>query len=841
MAGGSALKKLKASIANKTKIDNPFDTKVSRNKRADALAKKQTVGKPGISKQAGEERRKLEWDAKMKRKNKSGGIFDKRFGEGNEKLTKEEKMLERFVKAKQAQAKRSSIYNLDDDDDNDNSGFNTLTHGGRSLVDDFDEDLDDDNLSDNNDNDDDFFSKKRNGDNFDNDNDNGNGENPDEPPRKKTKAEVMKEVMAKSKYYKHLRQKTHAETMDKVYELDDDFDGVMDDIAEANKQLPTQVEKKSEKDLEYERRVNEAKLDKKAAPSDRTKTQEEIDAEEAEKLKELEDQRKRRMEGEELEGDRGADDLDDAYWEANSDDEATGFTINNSDDEFVAGSGSDDDDDEDDDVEGDGSDETSSSRRDASKSKNTITIGNKVFTIKSSDNAVATVCPSTLDEFHKLIENVEFKNVRKVIIQVFQKYQPKLAEGNKEKLGAFSTVLLSYYLELVDNAPKDASENQNYVKLMEFLSKTTRDLATKYQEEFLLAYREIINDSQSRLEESLSGPLKLRKNSFPKASDLFMLAQAGRTFSTSDKFHLVVIPALVLSAEALESFDASIPKHIISGIFLVDILLKYQRVAHRVMPEIVSFIERAFLAVVPSPDTINVCKLQTISTQPVKTSLTLENTKIPTSIPLTHSITKLLKESESQSVTDQFKDTVLLQLLRILESVTIENWKECTSLPDILPTFIHILQHIIKNTTPTPNPLLINLITKLSNLQKIALQDRTPLTLQSHRALGIATYAPRFDESFNPDSKNSASGIVSDQIAVNAEISKLKHQIKQERKQALREIRKDSKFEARVKIDKEKSEKEAYHAKMKRIYNEIQAEEGTEKNAHEREKRNMKK
>lgn len=84
---------------------NPFDVKVNRNKRsADGNKSLQAVGKPGISKQIGEEQRKQIYEARNSKKNRLGGVFDRRFGENHKGLTEEEKMLERFTRERQSQA-----------------------------------------------------------------------------------------------------------------------------------------------------------------------------------------------------------------------------------------------------------------------------------------------------------------------------------------------------------------------------------------------------------------------------------------------------------------------------------------------------------------------------------------------------------------------------------------------------------------------------------------------------------------------------------------------------------------------------------------------------------------
>lgn len=65
------------------------------------------------------------------KKDRSGGIVDRRFGENDPTMTPEERMLERFTKERQ-RASRGTAFNLEDEDE--------LTHYGQSLskLDDFD-------------------------------------------------------------------------------------------------------------------------------------------------------------------------------------------------------------------------------------------------------------------------------------------------------------------------------------------------------------------------------------------------------------------------------------------------------------------------------------------------------------------------------------------------------------------------------------------------------------------------------------------------------------------------------------------------------------------------------
>ncbi|KAG2186157.1 hypothetical protein INT43_002595 [Umbelopsis isabellina] len=374
---------------------NPFEMKVT-NTKFEILGRKVkgAVGKPALTKQVGEDNRKKTLLNEMKNKGKVGGIVDKRFGESDSNLTPEEKMLERFTKEQQKQTRSTSLFNLDDDEEN-------LTHYGQSLanIDDFDEaDLE---LSDSEDRgviDPRTVSRAHFG---------GFGEEEEDmknPDRVKSKAEVMREVIAKSKMHKMERQKEKDEDESVRKDLDDEFDDIRGllDMAKPSgrKPLPSQnrvfervEDERKDKELEeaaqkfsqakeneddyqdYDKFVRELAFDQRAKPTDRTKTEEEIALEEKENLEKAEKARKRRMEGLESEdenstnagrrGEKGrsnkkrkrepqADDLDDDFVEEDGPQLGHGLTLE---DIMQAGPKEDEESDEEsdeDDNEGDG-------------------------------------------------------------------------------------------------------------------------------------------------------------------------------------------------------------------------------------------------------------------------------------------------------------------------------------------------------------------------------------------------------------------------------------------------------------------------------------------------------
>lgn len=134
--------------------------------------------------------------AEMQRRNRVGGILDKRFGETDPTMAEEDKMLERFVREKQRSHKKTSLFDLEDTEP-----IDSLTHNGQSLT--LDEDFNEDDLE-GSESDSERKGRKRS--RFEElDADEEEDEQVDEQPqRKKTKAEIMQEVIAKSKAYKYV-------------------------------------------------------------------------------------------------------------------------------------------------------------------------------------------------------------------------------------------------------------------------------------------------------------------------------------------------------------------------------------------------------------------------------------------------------------------------------------------------------------------------------------------------------------------------------------------------------------------------------------------------------------
>jgi nucleolar protein 14 len=716
----------------------------------------------------------------MQRRNKAGGIVDRRIGEDDPTMTPEQRALERYAQ-EQKRKKGASLFDLEDDDDDDDF----LTHGGQRIdleADDFnDEDLSqasDDIGSDN--------ERKRKRMALDilaageDDEDAGEG-----PARKKSKAEVMKEVIAKSKLYKYERQQAKEDDEVVRDELDKGLGDLRATLAAYQRSLPPKqpsnghatptkrpmtngndqqmdpgrramMESAANPDQSYDQLLRKMVQDKRAKPTDRTKTEEELRQEEADRVKRLEEERIRRMNGEPEESEEEFEqDLDSSEDNAVADD-AAAFGLEYADETHTRPEGIDDEDDFviDEDYSGSElSDEESTPSEEefeddllepmSGSAKYLVPTG-----VKSSGSVLA--CPRSLDEVKNSFQDIPADEIGERIRRIRITHDPALDAGNKEKLAEFSAALVAYLGDVHNSNP--------------LLPLSTIDSIIRH-----------VHSMAKRNPDPVNGAFRthlrlIRPSARMSGGDLIVLSAIGSIYPTSDHFHSVVVPAMILMARWLGKTKPVSVADIKTGGYLGALCLDYAAKSRRYIPELVLFTIRA---------------LQTEHTEDILQ---------------TH----------------------------------FENLRRMSDLWFDKPAFIDIvspaLLHAIKSHATRQMGTAETVCQRLALLLKQAQLNRRHLELHHHRPIAIKMSVPKFEDNFDPSKHY-------DPNRERAEGNKLQKELKKERKGALRELRKDAQFMSRERLREKKERDAAYEKKYKRLVAEIQGEEGKESNAYEREKR----
>ena len=805
----------------------------------------------------------------MQRRKKVGGILDRRFGENDPTMTPEEKALERFVKEKQRGSKKATIFDLEDTEED-----QQLTHLGESLsfdklerTDDFNESVlsrsDDDDRP--NEYTDERPPKRRRLSDTDSSDEDSVEEDGVRLKRPKTKKEVMEEVIAKSKLHKYERQQAKEDDDDLRAELDKglpDLFALMQGNARPHQpaaMLTTQSpgmnpdrlallngKDRAQADREYDERLRQMAMDQRAKPTVRTLTTEEKLQQEAQRLRELEEKRLRRMRGdteddesdpkESIRDGSGEEGLDQGeedtfglgpglvrqdqnrHLDVEDEDEfiieddlvASGSDVDISDDNesYTSKDQSSDDSDEREFVQGllskedAGREGLGSSKGHNGISKANGSAGNLAYTYN---------CPETLEEFLTITKSVEIQDVPTVVQRIRALYHPRLAAENKVKLGKFAAILVDFVSHLA------CEPHHPPFVVLEALIRHIHSLAKTFPEEIGDVFRTHLRSFDKE------GPTA------PSPGDLIILTAIATIFPTSDHFHQVVTPAMLCMTRYLGQKVPQSLADLATGTYISTLCLQYQRLSKRYVPEVVNFVLNALCTLCP--------------VQPKHLPGLFPHRSPPDSLRI-HCTSDTIEKRRSLSFWDVLSaphhtdaDNQTLKIALVETQIAIvqdmaDLWAEKSAFGEVFSIIYSVLR-FIQESGKLNDKTMEDCRTVADKVHERLLQSlsaRRPLRLHNHRPLAIKTSIPKFEESYNPDKHY-------DPDRDRAELSKLKAEHKRERKGALRELRKDANFIARESLKEKKERDSAYEKKYKRLVAEIQGEEGRESKSYEREKR----
>ncbi|KAJ3568764.1 hypothetical protein NP233_g5503 [Leucocoprinus birnbaumii] len=839
---------------------NPFDVKITKTKHDVGGRKvKGMTGKPAQSKQAGIEQRKKTLLKEWEERNRSGGIVDRRFGENDPTMSLEERMLERFTRERQ-RASKGVAFNLEDEDE--------LTHYGQSLskLDDFDNvglglESDEEDMGQL---DQQLVSQAHFG-GFEKEAIDPDVED-EEPARKKSKAEVMAEVIAKSKEHKILRQMEKEQEENIRHELDNDFATLRDLLYAPDPSLtiattasigePNQDEKSSgaatlsmlpeAHDAGYDQHVRELAFDKRSKPKDRTKTEEELALEEKEALEIAEKQRRKRMLGIEDSGSedegrgrrkrvRGGDDLEDDFRDNEVDewgglgsglDVETGIVDGEGE---ASGSYSEDGEDSEDGKEGyEISEDEEGGSEDEEGEQEDLTTSSSRRKTKAAASAHQDLpftfpAPGSHEEFLDIIENVKDQDVPLVVQRIRTLYHTSFAPENKFKLQTLANILIEHILYVTTPpAPR--------FPLVSSLLPHLKAIVKAYPISAAQFFNEKLSLMDKNLKRGLSrGALSLDAKTWPGPSELILLRIIGLIWPTSDLNHAVISPSRLLMGAYLGLCRVRCLSDLASGLFLCTLFLQYESLSRRFVPEAVNFLVNAFLHLSPTrfkstsslPGSFSVPDFRSEACQRLRL-----NVKKMAPMPHKADLSELLMLEEPR---EQDKVNLIALVLELMGKFA-ELYKGLDGFVELYSPLLEVLEGVeTKNWEEGLKARYSKNVDMLTRLLKFATDSHVPLALQAHKPIPIPSYIPKFESTTSnylrkkdPDHEKN-------------EAAKLRYQLKQEKKGAIRELRKDARFLASVEQKRQLEKDRDYNERLKKAFTSIESERAEQK-AMEREK-----
>ncbi|WAR56042.1 hypothetical protein PtB15_6B786 [Puccinia triticina] len=885
-----------------------------------------TVGKPSQSATQAHQRREEKLLPEFLNRHKSSQFLDKRFGEGDSTLTPEEKALERFTKERQDRVSRSrkrNVFNLDDGGeglyDEADLGDNTpLTHGGQTLDLEDDEDDDDANAADQPES---IFTKRQHTHQATR---SDSGLDEEHSPKKKTKAEVMSEIITKSKTHKYQRQMMKEKDDELRDNLNHDLNeirslllssqppapsnrrkiplGISAQATETNQDPETgptdqadprvlasrteasstikdpagsgvdralletligsssrasSPDSRNEEEDAYDRFVRELAFDARAVPSDRLKTGEEAALEEAERLRQLEIQRLKRMRGEDDDEDEEeegtgkkqknrkrkpeGDDLEDDFFPL-EETNGTRWDLGDGlrpDGAFGAGAAAEEETEEEETDDSAGSDSSSDEDNEADDNpelaleniQSLVSTESCSKSLKKSGSSKAELayiypCPSSHADFLSSLSSasVDSSNLPTVVERIRVLHHPSLGEGNKEKLATFTDVLIDHLIYISSQPPPPGTSLSDVTSgllphIISLCKSYTQTAASHFASKLVLM--------QNNLSHALTHP---NISAWPGASELILFRLIGLLWSTSDFSHPVAAPALLLMNQYLSQLRVKEYTDLMSGLFLCTLILQYETYSKRFVPEVINFLVLAVLRMTQTSQTISEIKcLIPLLEGSQLVFFPIHQKKIGEMQPRPLDFTALFARTHAEQETREVSDQDLVDAFDVVISL-LSNFSDLYGslnlYPEVFSSVLVVLESIdTRNITEETNTRISESIesikAKIEALNRI--RSLNPIKLQSHRPIPIKSQTPQFDSQSNPNQKKFNPD--TNQV----EINKLKNLVKREKKGAMRELRKDSRFLASAQAREKDLADAEYKSKIARITASLQEERSEEK------------
>jgi len=815
--GKAPKKRSLADKVRKTKTsteikNNPFEVKINR-KKFDVLGRKtkHDVGLPGVSRSKAISKRKETLLKEYQHKNKSNKLIDRRFGEYDTKMAPEDKILQRFAMERQRVHDKKDVYNLNEEEE--------LTHYGQSLaeMEKFNDLVNSDDESEEKG----LLSAELTASHFGGGGGllrkrtSGEQQEEEGSQRAKSRQELIEELIQKSKQEKRERQVQKEESQELTEKLDQDWKSIQALMVQKTPKADKPEEKP--KLEEYDMMVRELGFEMKAQPSEKMKTPEELAREEREKLQKLEADRLRRMMGDEVDDSAqrqtymSADDLNDGFI-LDKDDKKT---LSYQDGKWNIGEGSEEEEDGHSDLE---SEQESEDEERKQEEKETSAKVKKSLTkeeLKAQQDAAKAELPYTFTapecygDLKDLLHGHTPDNQRLIVARTQKSNHPSLAVGNKLKLQKLFGFLLEYVGELATRSPPELTTIDKLIPELYTLCQMFPEAACK-------AMQTTIADVAHSMEEVLEVK---GHAAFPALDMLIYLKVTALLFPTSDFRHPVTTPALLYISQGLTKCPVRSLEDVTSGLVLCCLAVEYVSFSKRFLPELINFLAGTLHMAVQDKTSLGFSAVPPFRASGKYSDLLVlsdsESSKSWSKKSLPLSATQHLDLKN-----DLDRDHHRLMCL----STCLDLVKRCCLLYKDLTSFTHIFQpirtllskHLSAQTLPEP---LKELHSEILEAISSAPVTHSRLVFEKKKPIPLKLLTPKIVEVLDYGKKRGST-------KEEREKERFNHKYKKEFKGALREIRKDSRFLAREKLNEVMNRDAERKRKVKELFGNLATQEG---------------
>ncbi|CAO2640222.1 Nucleolar protein 14 [Lemmus lemmus] len=812
---------------------NPFEVKVNRQK-FQILGRKtrHDVGLPGVSRARAIRKRTQTLLKEYKERNKSNVFSDKRFGEYNSNISPEEKMMKRFALEQQRHHEKKNIYNLNEDEE--------LTHYGQSLADiekhndivDSDSDTEERGT----------LSAELTASHF------GGGVHKSAPQegedgdKPKSRKELIEELIAKSKQEKRERQAQREDALELTEKLDQDWKEIQTLLSRKPQKSENKEKKEKAQPDAYDLMVRELGFEMKAQPSNRMKTEEELAKEEQERLRKLEAERLRRMLGKDEDENKkkpkhmSADDLNDGFIldkddrrllsykdgkmniedvqeakqskEAEDEDESDEEGEDGSRQDTEESDGSDSHSDLESNIESEEENEKPKKEQHQTPGGKLPSDGQKAQRAAGTELPYVFAAPESYEELRSLLSGRSTEEQLLVVERIQKCNHPSLAVGNKAKLEKLFGFLLQYIGDL-------ATESTPDLKTIDKLVVQLYNLCQMFPESASDSVKFVLRDAMHEMEEMIETKGRAL---FPGLDVLVYLKITGLLFPTSDFWHPVVTPALMCMSQMLTKCPVLSLQDVIKGLFVCCLFLEYVSLSRRFIPELLNFLLGILYIAIPNTKSQGSTLVHPFRALGKNSELLVVSDKADMATWQRGSLSLHWASRLSTGTATEANHRRLSCLASCLNLL-----KHCVLMYNVLPSFHAIIrphralaEHLVDCDLPQDlQELSRNILSEMES-QK---QHCRPLICEKSKPVPLKLFTPRLVKVLEFGRKQGST-------KEEQERKRLIHKHKREFKGAVREIRKDNQFLARMQLSEIMERDAERKRKVKQLFNSLATQEG---------------
>lgn len=425
-----------------------------------------------------------------------------------------------------------------------------------------------------------------------------------------------------------------------------------------------------------------------------------------------------------------------------------------------------------------------------------------------------TSIPEKFEELENILVNYAPNEQYLIITDIMEKNHVRLGDGNRIKLEKLFEILLQY---IDDSGAQDPALG---FKILNSMGPILYDLVHLSPENTSLHILEVLKDKH---ENFVKHP-----NKYPSTNTVIFLKIVSLLYPTSDFRHRIVTPTLVFMCQMLFQCRIKCRRDISMGLFLAAMLLEFTVLSKRFSPGAINFLCGILHLAIPKQRQ-NVNYLKGVppfrKVGPYSDLLVLDSKEDS----IDDWKMKVSDLSNAQPIDNDFKIRAVATAVSMINEY-ISNLDHMCALPSIFYCASILLSKVPVEVYPQNIKLEINkLFELLSNLKDKKMQF---LIVERKKPKALRLYEPKIETVYDFKRRRPMG-------REKMEKEKLLHKVKREHKAALREIRRDNAFIAKLKWKETIQSDKKRIEKVKEIFGSAASQLG-EIRALERKKKYMK-